>query len=95
MSFSPAEWLALIQHELLLFAAIFFVIGAVDELAVDIVWLWLRLTGRGKARQLGPATTDNQALSVMAAVLIPAWQEAAVIGTTIMHPPVGLAAIEA
>jgi bacteriophage N4 adsorption protein B len=29
------QWLALLQHELLLFAGIFFLIGAADDLAVD------------------------------------------------------------
>ncbi|WP_114520618.1 glycosyl transferase family protein [Altererythrobacter sp. ZODW24] len=84
-SFTLAEWLAVLQHELLLFAAIFFVIGAADELAVDIGWLWLRLTGRGKAQRCGTGNGADQALSGMAAVFIPAWQEAAVIGTTISH----------
>lgn len=43
------QWLALLQHELLLFAGIFFLIGAADDLAVDALWLWLRATGRAKA----------------------------------------------
>ncbi len=84
-SFTLAEWLALLQHELLLFAAIFFVIGAADELVVDFGWLWLWALGRCKAQQLGSQTTDDSALSGLAAVFIPAWQEAAVIGTTIRH----------
>jgi hypothetical protein len=28
--------------------AVFFLVGALDEFAVDVVWLWLRLTGRVK-----------------------------------------------
>jgi bacteriophage N4 adsorption protein B len=47
---SAIEWLALIEHELLLFAGAFFLIGALDELAIDISWLWLRLTGRARTR---------------------------------------------
>ena len=42
---TPLEWLALVEYELLLFAAVFFLIGALDELAMDGLWAWLRLTG--------------------------------------------------
>ena len=35
---TPLEWLALVEYELLLFAAVFFLIGALDELAVDSAW---------------------------------------------------------
>jgi adsorption protein B len=33
---SVMEWLSLVEHELLLFAAVFFLIGALDEFAVDL-----------------------------------------------------------
>lgn len=44
----PGLWqaLALLQHELLLFAGVFFLIGALDDLAIDAAWLWLKATGR-------------------------------------------------
>ena len=45
---TPLEWLVLVQHELLLFAAVFFLIGAIDEFAIDLAWAWLRLTGRAR-----------------------------------------------
>lgn len=73
----------LVEHELLLFAGVFFLIGAIDEFAVDIVWLWLKLTGR-----LNEARIDDEASAVAAlpaAVFIPAWQEDAVIGSTLAH----------
>ena len=79
------QWIALLQHELLLFAGIFFLIGAADDLAVDGLWLWLRATGRGKASVRRRAALVNRPLHAPAAVLIPAWQEAAVIGDTIAH----------
>ena len=82
--FSALEWLALVEHELLLFAGIFFLLGALDEFGVDLAWLWLRL--RGKART---GTVDRArgagVLEGRAAVLIPAWQEAEIIGATIAH----------
>ncbi len=79
------QWLALIQDELLLFAGIFFLIGALDDLAVDALWLWLRLTGKAKAVRRKRAALVNRPLHGPAAVLIPAWDEAAVIGDTVSH----------
>lgn len=79
------QWLALIQHELLLFAGIFFLIGAIDDLAVDALWLWLRFTGKAKAIRRRRAALVNRPLHGPAAVLIPAWHEAAVIGQTVSH----------
>ena len=65
-------------HELLLFAAVFFALGALDELLVDLAWLRLRLTGRAKDQLANHA--PNRPLEGIAAVLIPAWREAEVIG---------------
>ncbi|MFN3864770.1 MAG: glycosyltransferase, partial [Erythrobacter sp.] len=79
------EWLALLQHELLLFAGFFFLIGAVDDLAVDVLWLWLRATGKAKTQVRKRAALVNRPLHGPAAVIIPAWNEAAVIGDTIAH----------
>ncbi|MFZ1742411.1 MAG: glycosyl transferase family protein, partial [Pontixanthobacter sp.] len=78
------QWLVLVQHELLLFAGVFFLIGAMDELAVDLAWLWFRLTGKAHTRTISDQP-DSKNLSGMAAVFIPAWQEAAVIGATVSH----------
>lgn len=36
---SLIQWLALVEHELLLFAAAFFLWGALDEFAVDLTWI--------------------------------------------------------
>ncbi|OYU74369.1 MAG: hypothetical protein CFE32_18000, partial [Alphaproteobacteria bacterium PA3] len=83
--FDPWQWLALLQHELLLFAGVFFLIGAADDLAVDGVWLWLRATGRIKTTRRSRAALQNRPLSGAVAVVIPAWREAAVIGQTIRH----------
>lgn len=83
--FTAWQWLVLFQHELLLFAAIFFLIGAIDDFAVDLAWLWLRLSGRARDHRLGPAAERDHALAGPAAVFIPAWDEQAVIGATIRH----------
>lgn len=79
------ELLAIWQRELLLFAGVFFLVGAVDELAVDIAWLWLRFTGRTRTLVMRTQDLPNVELSGRAAVMIPAWQEHQVIGHTIAH----------
>ena len=79
------QLIALLQHELLLFAGVFFLIGAIDDLAIDAIWLWLRVTGRAATPWRCRTTLQQRPLSGPVAVLIPAWQEAAVIGQTIRH----------
>lgn len=81
--FTLAQWLVLVEYELLLFAGIFFLLGTIDELAVDLAWLWLKLTGRATTVR-GPIAAGRP-LTGRAAVFIPAWREAEVIGTTIRH----------
>ncbi|MBW8755587.1 MAG: glycosyltransferase, partial [Sphingomonadales bacterium] len=78
------DWLQLAEHELLLFASFWFIVSAVDELAVDGIWAWLRLTGRARDRHL-PQGYEMRPLSGRAAVLVPAWHEHQVIGDMIAH----------
>lgn len=77
-------WLMLFERELLAFAAFWFCVGLIDEFAIDLTWLWLRLTGRARTARL-PVGYGAEPLSGQAAVLIPAFQEAPVLGTTIAH----------
>ena len=80
-----AQWYAVIEYELLLFAGIFLLVGAVDELAIDVVWLYYRLTGRAKTEKIDREVYETQSLRGHAAVLIAAWDEAKIIGQTIAH----------
>lgn len=73
-----------VEHELLLFALFWFLVGLFDELAIDGAWLWLRLTGRIRTGRSAPLCGSAR-LSGMHAVFVPAWQEADVIGATIRH----------
>lgn len=82
---TPGEWLVLFEHELLLFAGFFFLIGALDEIAVDVIWLFLRITGRAKTGRLTLAEAEPAPLAGEAAVFIAAWREAAVIGASVRH----------
>lgn len=78
------RWLAPVRHELLFFAAFWLIVGAIDELAIDLRWLWLRLRGRARTGRL-PEGLASRPLVVRAAVLVAAWQEAEVIGAMIAH----------
>lgn len=77
------------QRELFLFSAIWLLIGAVDDLCVDVIWTvrqvyrqftFYRRTPPLKTHQL-PAPIEQGLL----AVFVPAWAEAAVIGTMLKH----------
>lgn len=85
MEFSVGEWVALAHYELLLFAAAFLAVGLLDELAVDLLYVWLRLTGRAQTRRIDGDTLPRDLLSGMAAIFIPAWREDAVIAPTLAH----------
>jgi adsorption protein B len=81
--YAALEWLGRAEHELLLFAAIWFAVGSLDELGIDLLWFWLRLTGRART---GKVPADSQSpLRGVAAVFVPAWQEAAVVGAMLRH----------
>lgn len=77
------QWLAVVEHELLLFAALWFAIFALDELAVDIAWLRIRLGGKARTLRLTQPCVDE--LRGLAVVLVPAWLEARVIGPMVRH----------
>lgn len=78
------KFLQLAEQELLLFAAFWFLVGAVDDLAVDSCWIWLKLTGRARTEHISRERSGAQ-LEGRAAVLIAAWQEDQVIGHTVRH----------
>lgn len=84
-AWAPLQWLALIEHELLLFAGVFFLVGSIDELAIDLAWLWLRMTGRGRTLRICRGDHCNAPLLGPAALLIPAWREDRILTTTIAH----------
>jgi adsorption protein B len=84
-AWTPLQWLALIEHELLLFAGVFFLIGSIDELAIDFAWIWLRLTGRARTLRIRRANHRGAPLAGPAALLIPAWHEEEVLAITIAH----------
>lgn len=76
--------LALAEHELLVFAAFWFTVGLIDESGIDLAYLWLRFSRKIHTLRLSAAYGTGP-LTGPAAVLIPAFRESAVIGTTIAH----------
>ena len=48
------DWLQLAEHELLLFAAFWFIVSAADEAVVDLGWIYLRLIGKARAVAVPP-----------------------------------------
>jgi bacteriophage N4 adsorption protein B len=81
--------LEMLQHELLLFSAFWLLIGAVDDLCIDLIWIVRRVYRRivyyrvqppMRANELPPPTRPG-----LLAIFIPTWGEATVIGTMLEH----------
>ena len=79
------EFAAIFRDELALFAGAFFLLGALDEMAVDVAYVALWLSGKTRTRRVDETALLSRPLSGIAAVLIPAWQESAVIEATLSH----------
>ncbi|GAB5348145.1 glycosyl transferase family protein [Alteriqipengyuania sp. 357] len=83
--FTPVDWLVVIHHELLLFASLFFLVGTLDELAIDFLYALGRIRGRIRTPRIAREEVEGRALSGPVAVIIPAWREDDVIGATLRH----------
>ena len=75
----------IVAYELLLFAGAFFLIGAFDDVVLDVHFLWGWLRGRLRTPRVVRADLTGRPLAGIAAVVIPAWREAEVIGATVRH----------
>lgn len=82
-------WTEFLGLELLLFAAIWLFLGALDDIAVDIIWLWHKFR-KTWSRRAGnhddmekplPSDIDTHGF----AIFISAWEEADVIGHMLSH----------
>ena len=82
---SFGEVFGAIRNELFLFAATFFVLGAIDEWLVDAAYFGMRITGKAKRLRLDEADLATHKLQGIAALFIPAWKEDAVIEITLRH----------
>ncbi len=82
---TPVDWLALVHHELLLFACLFFALGSLDELVIDGLYLIGRACGRIATPVIDRNEVEGRPLSGPVAVIVPAWHEEEVIGATMRH----------
>lgn len=92
-AYAFASWSEFVAVELLLFAGIWFLIGALDDLALDLVWFgqWLRSARPDAAAHVTRITRPVPANDGLVdrrphhAVFVPAWEEADVIGDMVAH----------
>lgn len=75
--------LRIVELELLIFCSFWFILAAIDDLAVDLIWILQRLK-RGRTPTIDSAAARAE-LRGPAAVFIAAWQERNVIGHTVRH----------
>lgn len=85
MGYTLLEWVALGGYELLLFAGLFFMLGALDDFAVDLAWIWLKIRGKARCLTIDRQHLRGQKLRGRAVVMIPTWHESDVIGATVSH----------
>ncbi len=72
----------------MLFAAIWFFIGAIDDIAVDFIWLWHICRSRYRkwaGHDFTAPGIDPEIDTSGFAIFIPAWQESDVIGHMLAH----------
>lgn len=78
-------WLEFILHELLLFSGIWFLVGAIDDCCVDLLWIGRRIYRHFRYyRRTKPMRTDDlppPERTGELAVFVAAWQEAGIIGS--------------
>jgi bacteriophage N4 adsorption protein B len=81
--------LSFVTNELALFAGVGFLIGGVDELLIDVIWLgrtfWRRMTIYKRHPRANSLSLACPAGNRQMAVFIPAWDESSVIGDMLAH----------
>ncbi|MFQ3895941.1 hypothetical protein CA262_04250 [Sphingobium sp. GW456-12-10-14-TSB1] len=81
--------LALLHHEILLFAAVGLAIGGVDDFLIDLLFLarkaWRDLFIYGRHDRMTTATLPPSPNPGRIAIFVPAWREADVIGPMLRH----------
>ena len=87
-----ASLIAIVQgiaHELLLFAAVGFVIFGLDDVATDLIWIvrsiWRRVTVYRRNPRATAASLRAKGAAGRIAVFVPAWDESAVIAPMLRH----------
>ena len=73
------------QYELLLFSAFWFLVGAIDELCMDLLWFGYRVRSWVRGKTSSQSDSLSRGTSDLLAVFVPVWSEAAVIGTMLSN----------
>lgn len=83
------EIIELAQRELLLFCAFWLLVGAIDDLCIDLIWMGRRIYRHSRYYRRQPPLRSHElpksADSGLLAIFIPAWREDAVIGCMLVH----------
>jgi bacteriophage N4 adsorption protein B len=75
-----------IQDELLLFGAFWFLVGAIDDLCIDVAWVGIQLSRRFRTPRIKSLSHGhNNGQDSPMAVFVPVWAESAVIGTMLQN----------
>jgi bacteriophage N4 adsorption protein B len=81
--------LVAVHRESVLFAVAGFIVGGIDDLIVDAIWLtravWRRMTVYRRHARVDALTLAQPTRTGMIAVFVAAWQEDAVIGAMLDH----------
>ncbi len=82
--FEILGWIEFARYELLLFGATWFLIGGIDQLTVDAIWIGRRIYRQFRYYRTSPPVISNQLAKPQSpgliTVFVPTWQEASVIG---------------
>jgi adsorption protein B len=75
-----------IQGELLLFGAFWFLVGAIDDLCIDVAWIGIQVSRHFRTSRI-ESLSDGQGKGQEGpmAVFVPVWAESAVIGTMLQN----------
>ncbi len=82
-------WLTLVWQELVLFASLGFLIGGLDEFAVDLIWatraLWRRMFVYSRHQRATAETLAPPSNPGLIVIFVAAWDEGEVIGPMLRH----------
>ena len=82
--FEILSWIDFARYELLLFGVTWFLIGGIDQLVIDAIWIGRRIYRRFRyyrhsPPQISPELAKPRSPGLIT-VFVPTWQEASVIG---------------
>ncbi len=87
--FEMLGWIEFAHYELLLFGATWFLIGGIDQLVVDAIWIGRRIYRQFRYYRKSPPLISAQLVRPkspgLITIFVPTWQEAPVIGAMLQR----------